>query len=279
MSIRISTEEGEQGGATMDAHSHVRPRLIRKSSYGRTQLFLSECNVMFREVKCMGGIVRRDVANVYHTLPDARGVAGSACWHCCEPIEDETRVVPLPRIYDPDECVYHVYGRTCSPACAKAYVIEHTTFDRGQHMNTLVKMLREVYGITGGVTEAPPRPAMKRFGGTFDPATLQRATCRILQPPFVSYCMIVEERVEDGTTAQKPRQLVSSVEMEVEDADGLDEPPPPALFDSFLRNRAVERRETTTSGHKRTSEGGGASSSGEGAKRTRATGPMSKFFK
>lgn len=261
----------------MEAHPNSRPRLVRKSSYGRTQLFLQECNVMFREVKCMGGIVRRDVANVYHTLPDARGVPGSACWHCCEPIEDESRVVPLPRIYDPSERVYHVYGRTCSPACAKAYVIEHTTFDRGQHMNTLTKMLREVYGITEGVTEAPPRPAMKRFGGTFDPGTLQRATCRILQPPFVSYCMIVEERVGDNASQQPQQHIPSATEMEVEDADGLDEPPPPALFDSFLRKKDEERREAP-SGHKRPAERAGVSAS-ETAKRTRAAGPMSKFFK
>lgn len=268
----------------MEVHPASRPRLIRKSSYGRTQLFLQECNVMFREVKCMGGIVRRDSANVYHTLPDARGVPGSACWHCCEPVEDESQVVPLPRVYDPSECVYHVYGRTCSPACAKAYVIEHTTFDRGQHMNTLTRMLREVYGITEGVTEAPPRPAMKRFGGTFDPNTLQRATCRLLQPPFVSYCMIVEEHLGSDAPSQPQQPSLLSADMEVEDADGLDEPQPPAMFDSFLSKREGEgdggshaRRGGGTSGKKR--EGGGTGSAPPPAKRTRTPGPMSKFFK
>ena len=261
----------------MEVHPASRPRLIRKSSYGRTQLFLQECNVMFREVKCMGGIVRRDVANVYHTLPDARGVPGTACWHCCEPIHDEAQVIPLPRVYDPSECVYHVYGRTCSPACAKAYVIEHTTFDRGQHMNTLTRMLREVYGVTHGVTEAPPRPALKRFGGTFDPTTLPRATCRLVQPPFVSYCMIVEERVGGGTSQQS---LPTLTEMEVEDVDGLDEPPPPALFDSFLRGR--DRHTEGDGGRgdaKRRPHTDGGDNEGAVAKRTRATGPMSKFFK
>ena len=227
----------------------------------------------------MGGIVRRDVANVYHTLPDARGVPGSACWHCCEAIDDESRVVPLPRVYDPSECVYHVYGRTCSPACAKAYVIEHTTFDRGQHMNTLTKMLREVYGVTDGVTEAPPRPAMKRFGGTFDPNTLQRATCRLLQPPFVSYCMIVEEHVGSDAPVQQQPSLLLPADMEVEDADGLDEPPPPAMFDSFLAGRVEEggggnARRGETSGTKREGE-----APPPAAKRPRAPGPMSKFFK
>tara|TARA_B110001450_G_scaffold209763_1_gene200765 strand:- start:447 stop:899 length:453 start_codon:yes stop_codon:yes gene_type:complete len=150
-------------------------------------------------------------------------------------------------------------------------------------MNTLTKMLRDVYGVTDGVREAPPRPAMKRFGGTFDPNTLQRATCRLLQPPFVSYCMIVEEHVGSDVSMQQPQTVLAS-EMEVEDADGLDEPPPPALFDSFLTTRGEQcrggghTRRGETSGRKR--EGGGTSGApAPAAKRTRAPGPMSKFFK
>jgi len=152
-------------------------------------------------------------------------------------------------------------------------------------MNTLTKMLREVYGITDGVIEAPPRPAMKRFGGTFDPKTLQRATCRLLQPPFVSYCMIVEEHVGGETLQSQPQQpSLLSADMEVEDADGLDEPQAPAMFDSFLGSREEEggsgghTRRGETSGRKR--EGGGTSGAPPpAAKRTRAPGPMSKFFK
>jgi hypothetical protein len=145
-------------------------------------------------------------------------------------------------------------------------------------------MLREVYGITEGVSEAPPRPAMKRFGGSFDPNTLQRATCRLVQPPFVSYCMIVEEHVGVDTHSQPQQPSLLSADMEVEDADGLDEPQPPAMFDSFLGSRGGERgggghtRRGETSGRKR--EGGETSGvPPPAAKRTRAPGPMSKFFK
>ena len=168
-------------------------RLIRKSSYGRTELFLSDApNV--REVKCMGGVVKRGTANVYHILEDARmATEGTCCWHCCEPVDDNETVIPLPHVYDPTEHVYHVYGRTCSPGCAKAYVMEHTSFDRGQHLNVLHKMLREVYGVQGTVMEAPPRPAMRKFGGVFDPRCQRKAHCRLISPPFVSYCMLIEE--------------------------------------------------------------------------------------
>ena len=259
-----------------------RSSLIRKSSYGRTQLFLQDSSILYREVKCMGGVVRRDGASIYHALPDSRGVVGSCCWHCCEPIDDQAQVIPLPRVYDPGEGVYHVYGRTCSPACAKAYVVEHTTFDRGKHMNTLVKMLREVYGVTGAVSEAPPRPAMTRFGGTFDPRTLPRTTCRLVQPPFVSYCMIVEEHVayRDATAEYLlPSPPTSSQEMKVEDVDGLDEPPPPALFDEFLRKRDIAQDTGIVVQQKQTRHTPPPSATAPAAKRARVPGPMSKFFK
>ena len=134
-----------------------RARLVRKSAYGRTQLFLPDRGVVMREVKCMGGVLRRDAASVFHLLAEARHEPGAACWHCCEPIDgDPSTVVPLPRLYDAAAQVYHVYGRTCPPGCAKAYVLEHTTFDRGQHLNTLVRMLREVFGVEG------PSPRRRR---------------------------------------------------------------------------------------------------------------------
>lgn len=198
-------------------------RLVRKSSYGRTQLFLKDSHVAMREVKCMGGITRKGVANVYHMLPDARDTPGAACWHCCEPVHNVHSVVPLPSAYDPQEGVFHVYGRTCSPACAKAYILEHATFDRGQHLNLLTKMLRDVYGVRHAVVETPPRPALRRFGGVFDPTAQPRAECRLITPPFVSYCMIIEEHMGQPSAVAE---------------ETLEEPQPPAAFDEFLTVRA-----------------------------------------
>ena len=142
--------------------------VVRKSAFGRTQLFLPSTTEIIREVKCMGGVAKRDTVAVYHMLGDARLEPGACCWHCTEDIPEENSVVPLPRVYDSSEGVFHTYGRTCSPGCAKAYILEHTSFDRGQHLNVLVKMLREVYGFTDPVVETPPRAGLKRFGGVFD---------------------------------------------------------------------------------------------------------------
>ena len=63
-------------------------------------------------------------------------------------------------------------------------------------MNVFVRMLREVYGISSGIVEAPPRISLKMFGGPFDIEAFrsQKNVCYILHPPFVSYCMLIEER-------------------------------------------------------------------------------------
>lgn len=259
-------------------------RVIRKSSYGRTDLFLKDPSITIREIKCMGGIRRRETANVYHTLTNVREATGACCWHCCEEIHDNSTVIPLPSVYDSNEGVYHVYGRTCSPGCAKAYVLEHTTFDRGQHLNVLIRMLREVYGIDGPIVETPPRPALKRFGGVFDSSNLPRARCRLVTPPFVSYCMLLEEHNEEANQALTlPSSSTGDVLMEDDD---INEPQPPAAFEQFLNRRSgrgedavgVSREAATRRGGKRRMGEEEGSSSSRGGGRD-ATGPMSKFCK
>lgn len=218
---------------------------VRKSAHGRTQLFLPTAHAVLREVECMGGMTRYDSASVYHTLPPAREGEAVSCWHCCESIE-AGKAIPLPRLYDSAENVYHVYGATCSPGCAKAYTLEHTAFDRSHHLNVLVRFLREVYGVRGPVVETPPRPALRRFGGPFDPRTAPRAQCMLVTPPFVSYCMIAEERVASagggtGAATGMPDKEVLPTAPPV--AAALEEPVPPAMFHAFAAEQAQETAE------------------------------------
>ena len=248
-------------------------RLIRKSAHGRTQLFLPSTSALLREVKCMGGIQRYDTANVYHVLPDVYKEGASCCWHCCEALRECEPSIPIPRLYDSSERLFHVYGATCSLGCAKAYILEHTTFDRGQHLNVLVKMARDVYGHHDVIVETPPRPALRRFGGAFDPTTRrQRATCRIVEPPFVSYCMLVEEvATSAGAITELPRAPVS---MQVEEAATFEEPPPPSLFAEYLARR---RTGAPPANHPPAAS---SSSEASSSKRPRTgAGPLSRFAK
>lgn len=216
-------------------------RIIRKSAYGRTQLFLPSKGTILREVKCMGGIVKYEGANVYHVLPELYTKGNVACWHCCEQIQHVSECVPVPRFYDQTEKQYHVFGATCSPECAKAYVVEHSSFDRAQTLNVLTRMLREVYGVSGPVVATPPRPALLRFGGVFDPAQRRGVQCKLVEPPFVSYSMLAEEHVA-GDEAFPTTQSAMQVE---EEADTFDEPHPPALFAEYLTSRGSEEASTS----------------------------------
>jgi hypothetical protein len=169
---------------------------VRKSAFGRTNLFLTSSGVTLREIKSSSSSMSRlAMAAVYHATN--KDTPCKLCWHCCYDLDPEQTLFRLPRLYDPNEQVYHVYGWFCSPACTKGYILEHAPFDRGYQMNVFVRMLRQVYGITEPVVEAPPRIALKHFGGPFDIATFrtQSNICSVVHPPFVSYCMLVEERL------------------------------------------------------------------------------------
>ena len=174
------------------------PVSIRKSAFGRTNLFLSSSSTLFREVKCSAStMARQATASVYHmheTNKLEEKMKDIVCWHCCHSFDSDP--LKLPRSYDPSEKMYHVYGCFCSANCCKAYILEHSTFDRGYQMNVFVRMLREVYGITESIVESPPRIALKMFGGPFDIETFrtQKNVCYVVNPPFVSYCMLIEER-------------------------------------------------------------------------------------
>ena len=77
-------------------------------------------------------------------------------------------------------------------------------------MNVFVRMLREIYGITTSITESPPRLALKQFGGPFDIESfrLQSNVCYVVTPPFVSYCMLIEEKQGDANTINSSTPMI-----------------------------------------------------------------------
>jgi len=205
-------------------------RQVRKSAHGRTQLFLPSTSTILKEIHCMGSVTKYDRASVFHVLPKALDDPNACCWHCCESV---SRGLSIPRLYDSVERVFHVYGKVCSPECGKAYILEHSTFDRGQHLNALTKMLREVYDIDEPIRETPPRPALRRFGGVFQPRG-RDVECRIVEPPFVSYSMIAEERLPDDRQMTGPKFEMPRQSLVDNDDEMFDEPQGPSMFSDFV---------------------------------------------
>jgi hypothetical protein len=108
-------------------------------------------------------------------------------------------------------------------------------------------MLFLVYGMSDPVKEMPPRAALRAFGGPFDPQKFRaehskKVGLRLLQPPFVSYCMLVEEKSLSET------KLPAFVPMPVEEEeDAFTEEMPPALFTAFVEQKEGEKASTSSS--------------------------------
>tara|TARA_B110000046_G_scaffold163957_1_gene179217 strand:+ start:2521 stop:3333 length:813 start_codon:yes stop_codon:yes gene_type:complete len=207
------------------------PERLHKSAFGRTNLFIEDDNVLVRSVRAANSVGKQADGTVYHKLSclDERH-DDVACWHCCETIHGPR--FHLPRVYDTQHHVFHVYGFFCSASCAKAHILDRAAFDRGHQINVFMKMMREVYGHMGPILEAPPRVALKRFGGPFTVANSQRL-CRIVEPPFVSYCMLVEEQLANQTMADTIGEFIGSSFDEVDD-DVIQAPSESPMYQAFL---------------------------------------------
>jgi hypothetical protein len=211
---------------------------VRKTAFGRTSLFINmsdQTNVSC--VRTSSNAMKRVDGAVYHNLSDAAKQTDCiSCWHCCEPIQGQHFCIP--KSYDANEQLYYVYGHFDTLSCCKGFVLEQARFDKGQQMNILMQMIRDVYGVYDEIVEAPPRTSLQRFGGPFSMEEFLRAprVVRPLEPPFVSYCMLAEEH--PSRQAAAPDTSSGGTIMAMVDDDAFSEPPPLALYDSFVAGGA-----------------------------------------
>ena len=83
-----------------------------------------------------------------------------ACFHCCHEIKGN--ILKLPVKYINDE--YYLYGQFCSWECMKAYVLYSTDCLKFNKCS-LMKMMRLSMGLHDEIVCAPPKDALKIFGG------------------------------------------------------------------------------------------------------------------
>jgi hypothetical protein len=210
-------------------------------SSSRSKLSLEGNDTILREV-CMNadksivsGVYHTHLGNQSETKPD------TVCWHCCHPYEGEG--IRLPRLYDQVSGIYHVHGWFCSANCAKAYILEHSTFDRGYLINVFMRMLREVYSIHDTVIEAPPRLSLRMFGGALDIDSFRtvKNVHQIHSPPFVSHIMVVEERKPIASIGEEKNvrglKRPTSAPLLIQDS-----PTDSGLYSDFLSSKAKETK-------------------------------------
>ena len=122
-------------------------------------------------------------------------------------------------------------------------------------MNVFVRLCREIYGIDRAIIESPPRIALQMFGGPFDIETFrtEKNICELVTPPFVSYCMLIEERLPtesmgetrgiQNTVKGLRRPIPGSVMV---DEDALNGEGDRGAFSSFFKSTDNERNTDKT---------------------------------
>lgn len=133
------------------------------------------------------------------------------CWHCCHPFDGPP--LPMPIRYDDRRDVFHVTGTFCSWECMKAYNGDSRSYM--QHVNsTIITLFRKrCTGVLGSVRHAPPRLALKAFGGTMTIEEFRACTkeVMIMPPKLIVHRPVVEEIPARMRTKPTAKQLQESV--------------------------------------------------------------------
>lgn len=92
------------------------------------------------------------------------------CWWCCHTFETQPRFIPTK--YDKLRERFRVTGNFCGWSCAKAYYMNDNVFKQSSDsMYIFNRLLQKINGCTISVKSAPPRQALKCFGG---PLTIEQ---------------------------------------------------------------------------------------------------------
>ena len=172
------------------------------------------------------------------------------CWHCCHPFDGPP--LPLPTKYDGKLGVFHVTGTFCSWACVKTYNLDSASYMR--HVNTTIITLfhQKCTGgpRTQGIRPAPPRLALKAFGGsmTIEEFRATDKTMAILPPRMILHRPVIEEIPQRMRQRPTPEQLQDSVSFESATAQNdtlrLRRPTPLASHNRLVRTLGVQILQT-----------------------------------
>lgn len=118
-----------------------------------------------------------------------------ACLWCTECFTNTPYGIPLKYV----EEKYQLFGNFCSPECAAAYNFDN--FSNEDNVWEHYSLLNHVYGNEKEIKVAPPRLALKKFGGKLSIAEFRECnsnytkTYEVTEPPFIPVIPTLEEVV------------------------------------------------------------------------------------
>lgn len=86
------------------------------------------------------------------------------CWWCCHQFSGIPRFIPTK--YDVMRNRYKITGNFCGWSCARSFMLNDTSYTISNRVSMLDGMIAKIHGRTMRINQAPPRSALKVFGGT-----------------------------------------------------------------------------------------------------------------
>ena len=133
------------------------------------------------------------------------------CWHCCHPFAGQP--LPMPVRHDARRDLFHVVGTFCSWACMKSYNMDSSSYMRHVNATYITLFHKRCTGKLQGIRPAPPRLALKAFGGTMSIEEFRVCdkNLMILPPKMIMHRPIIEEIPARLRQRPTPQQLQDSV--------------------------------------------------------------------
>ena len=120
-----------------------------------------------------------------------------ACFWCTCEFENQPAFLPVKE----ESGVYHIYGNFCTPQCGLAFLL-HESLDSHVRWERM-SLLHRMYKAAGRIYPAPPREALKKFGGTYTYAEYRsiidqkKTRIDIHVPPLVSILSTLDTKPID----------------------------------------------------------------------------------
>ncbi|MCH9716934.1 MAG: hypothetical protein K0U52_07605 [Gammaproteobacteria bacterium] len=148
------------------------------------------------------------------------------CWHCTETFDTTPLSIPKAQLPNEDTMLYMLYGIFCSASCACKWIMDKHTHDAHQILLRFKELLVNVFGcdavdVFNLQLAGHPQTSLIKFGGSKTIEQFRRdaltVDVELLEPPFITYDMVLRERRRDHLTQQSTNSTQENQQSQQQD--------------------------------------------------------------
>jgi len=154
------------------------------------------------KIKTFKDLKRKENMQLYGDLAEFPNKTEILCYHCCHSFE--SKPIPMPVSYR--KGIFSVQGNYCSWNCLKSANQLSNEISKFTRAALITLMYQKVTKTTDYISMAPPREALKIFGGTMDIEEFRsdsKAVYEIVFPPLCNVSPCVEKNVNFAWVKQE----------------------------------------------------------------------------